>query len=69
MGKQLSIHLTDDQAKRLSVLAWRECRRPAEQARWMLLSALNLMDSEQPVKDSSTGVRQDLAGATEEVNR
>ena len=47
MGKQLSIYLNEAEAKRLAEIAIRRCRRPHEQARYFLLSALGFTDSDE----------------------
>lgn len=44
MGKQLSIYLDETEARRLTEIAIRECRRPHDQARYFLLSGLGLID-------------------------
>lgn len=45
MGKQLSIYLDEVEARRLTEIAIRECRRPHDQARYFLLNALGLTDN------------------------
>ena len=40
MGKQLSIYLDETEARRLTEIAIKECRRPIDQARYILRSAL-----------------------------
>lgn len=42
MGKQLSIYLNEIESKRLTEIAIRECRRPHDQVRYILLNALGL---------------------------
>ncbi len=44
MGKQLSIYLPDEVMKRLSQVANKQCRRPHDQARYILLYGLGLTD-------------------------
>jgi hypothetical protein len=44
MGKQLSIYLADEVIKRLNEIANKECRRPNDQVRYILLSELGLAD-------------------------
>jgi len=40
MGKQMSIYLEEDLARRLAARAINECRSPREQARYILRSVL-----------------------------
>lgn len=40
MGKQLSIYLPEEAAQRLFSLAAQECRRPHDQARYLILRSL-----------------------------
>ena len=42
MGKQLSFYLDEREAKRLTEIAIKECRRPPDQARYLLRLALGL---------------------------
>lgn len=44
-GKQLSIYLDEQQTKRLAEIAVRECRRPNDQARYIILSSLGLTNN------------------------
>lgn len=46
MGKQLSIYLDEVEARRLTEIAIRECRRPHDQAKYFLLNALGLKISD-----------------------
>jgi hypothetical protein len=57
-GKQVQIYLPPDAASRLFALAQQECRRPNEQARYMLLRAL-LGNVDKPANDNTGAVRQD----------
>ena len=44
MGKQLSFYLDELEAKKLTEIAIKECRRPPDQARYLLRVALGLTD-------------------------
>ncbi len=60
MGKQLSIYLDEFEARRLTEIAIRECRRPHDQARYFLLNALGLATSDNvcvPTNSKRTGVQ------------
>jgi hypothetical protein len=67
MGKQLSIYLDEQEAKRLAEMAQRECRRPVDQVRFMLRRSLGLSENQQveviSKKQNGAGVRQDRASA------
>jgi hypothetical protein len=68
MGKQLSLYLDEHDARRLAEISMRECRRPSEQARYLLRQVLMQRYNEgqpqmQPTNENSAGVRQDLASA------
>jgi hypothetical protein len=67
MGKQLSIYLDDQLAKTLAEEALRECRRPHDQARYLLRQALGIAEEPQIEPTATTqngaGVRQDSASA------
>lgn len=54
MGKQLSIYLNEVEAKRLTEIAIRECRRPHDQAKYFLLSALGLTTNSDNVSVSTS---------------
>ncbi len=67
MGKQLNLYLDDRLARSLAETAARECRRPHDQARYILLQALGITD-EQHMESSDhvqnrAGVRQDFTSA------
>lgn len=47
MGKQLSIYLDEQENSRLAEIAAKECRRLHDQARYILLSALGLLDNKE----------------------
>ncbi len=46
MGKQFSIYLDEKETKRLAQIAQQECRRPTDQVRFMLRSALGLSEEQ-----------------------
>jgi hypothetical protein len=50
MGKQVSIYLSDKEAKRLMELAEQECRRLNDQARYLLLRTLEDSEIQQQPK-------------------
>jgi predicted transcriptional regulator len=51
MGKQLSIYLPDEVMKRLNEVANKQCRRPHDQARYILLSSLGIAVDDQSTTD------------------
>lgn len=53
MGKQLSIYLDDEQLKRLNEVANKQCRRPHDQARYILLSGLGLAVSDHSTSNNT----------------
>lgn len=61
MGKQFSIYLDENEAKRLTEIAIRECRRPADHARYIIRSALL---QRQPIENSKPADRNHLAERT-----
>lgn len=65
MGKQLNVYLNEQESKRLLEIASKECRRPHEQARWLLRQALGIAseDSTAIKTQNGAGVHQDLASA------
>jgi len=67
MGKQLSIYLDEQEAKRLAEMARSECRRPVDQVRFMLRRSLGLAENQQVEVtnkvQNDVGVHQDLANA------
>lgn len=66
-GKQLSIYLSELEIRELMNLAHRECRRPNDQARFILRSVL-LNEQTSSINDNSTVIRQDRTGAAVQVN-
>jgi hypothetical protein len=66
MGKQLSIYLDETEFRQLTAIAIRECRRPNDQARYILLKALGLVDGNDeptaPTKSKTACVPQDSGG-------
>ncbi len=49
MVKQLKINLNEDQSRRLCELANKQCRQPHEQARYILLSNLGMLETLPPI--------------------
>lgn len=66
MGKQLSFYLDELEAKKLTEIAIRECRRPPDQARYLLRLALGLSDAQK--HESAVPTYQGSDGALVEVN-
>lgn len=73
MGKQLSIYLNETATERLVERAIRECRRPNDQARYIILSALGLVTDDIPraenSKSASVKVSETQTSAFATVNR
>ena len=65
-GKQLSIYLAEPEIRALVDLSIRECRKPNDQARYILRQALSLSDID-PIQDTSFGA--DSLLTTNEFNK
>lgn len=61
MGKQLSLYLDEQEAKRLAEVATRECRRPADQVRFILRRALGIADDPSQAHQTPTDQELQLA--------
>ena len=66
MGKQLSFYFDELETKRLAEVASRECRRPPDQARYILRLALGLDNSNK--HETATGALTGTGGGFVEVN-
>lgn len=53
MTKQIKIVLTEQELKLLSQSASQQCRRPHDQARFLLLTGLGLMNGQQQPNEKS----------------
>ena len=66
-GKQLSIYLSEIEIRSLTDLAIKQCRRPNEQARYIIRQALGLIQEENPRANTGCGERlttSDITGAS-----
>lgn len=59
--KRITIPLSEDEQRLLRMAASRECRRPHDHVRYIVLSALGLTDNSvnEATKDNSDAIRQD----------
>jgi len=59
MGRQLSIYLDENEVRQLMEVSIKQCRRPQDQARFILRSVLMNEPSAEMTKPASLSVSQD----------
>jgi hypothetical protein len=61
MTKHIRVGLSDDDMMVLQEQAWRNCRKPVQHARYLILSALGLLEPEQTQSEPSPPATEPMA--------